>query len=186
MKTRILSFCAAAVTLFSLTACSEAYSRTTAIQATNPTQQTVAADSVSTKSLQIIASSEMLENADILTKFLEKKNISYTHIDPSNQSDFSLNSEPTILFVATSDNGPAKGAAEKILNSDEMSWISETGNNGIYSKSGPEGDKPFIMVIGGSHPGVATDALIYNKNQWITELATALNIELTSRELYSY
>ena len=133
----------------------------------------------------IVATAETFAEATVLTDFLQKKSVTYKHVEAGLFSRYEAS--PTVILLSGMDE--AEGAdliAAAMQDADEIDWLKDSGNSAIYVRQDVWAESQKVMLVAGDTKWAAADALTYYRNQWLADLATWLEIRLTREEVYSY
>ena len=136
--------------------------------------------------LLIVATADTYAKSEELTNFLDKKAVTYKHIEPSMFDVY--RAAGTIAVIAGMDERSeiVDIVGHGLNQPEEMDWLAEPGNSAIYARDDVWTESQKVMIIAGATSWDAADALTYYRNQWLADLATWLEIKLTREEVYSY
>ena len=135
--------------------------------------------------LLVVASEDIMSEANALVEFLDRKSVSYARIEFDELSAYNGSVKHIVVFFGM-DNREMAEVASEVLSPEDFEWLKEEDSNSIFISEDVWNSEQLVMVFGGENMPLAVDGLDYFRDQWVAQIAGWFNLPLTSKELYSY
>jgi len=135
--------------------------------------------------LIVVTNEANYEKDKDVINFIATRGVTIERIAPSDFEKYKA--EKYILVLGGPNEGDGLGdIAKQLLSPDEVNFVSQMGNKGLYLKMDKYSSAQQIIVIAGCDADATFRQFVNSKDKWWGYISSWFNIELSHDEVYGY